>query len=124
MSSRQLVISDHPLTGLVRIFEDKIRLPETLTEELLKFVTQTGLIAEFPKGALSAIKDKNDIPVIYSALNGNTDLLVTGDRELLNLKIVDYYDDDCLDSGAFKIPTEHLSGWQQATNNLKRCGSG
>jgi len=74
---------------LERILEDKIRLPKTLLEEALSFVKQTGLMSEVIKGPTLNIKDKDDIPIIYSALNGGADLFVTGDKELLNLRTVD-----------------------------------
>ena len=88
LSSHQLIISEPLLTELERILEDKIRLPKTLLEEALSFVKQTGLMSEVIKGPTLNIKDKDDIPIIYSALNGGADLFVTGDKELLNLKAV------------------------------------
>jgi len=88
LSSHQLIISEPLLTELDRILEDKIRLPKTLLEEALNFVRQTGLMSEVIKGPPLNIKDKDDIPIIYSALNGGADLFVTGDKELLNLKTV------------------------------------
>jgi len=88
LSAHQLVISAPLLTELERILEQKIHLPKTLIEESLDFVIQTGLMSAVIKGPKLNIKDKDDIPIIYSALNGGVDLFVTGDKELLNLRIV------------------------------------
>ena len=35
------------------------------------------------------IRDKDDLTILSSALSGNADLLVTGDKELLNLGKID-----------------------------------
>lgn len=45
-------------------------------------------MSEEIKGPTLNIKDKDDIPIIYSALNGEADLFVTGDKALLKLKAV------------------------------------
>jgi uncharacterized protein len=89
VSSHQLIISEPLLTELERILKYKIHLPETLIKESLSFITQIGLAAEPIDGPVLDIEDKDDIVLIYSALNGNTNLFVTGDKELLDLEKVD-----------------------------------
>jgi putative PIN family toxin of toxin-antitoxin system len=88
LSSHQLVISQPLLIELERILEIKIRLPKALIEESLSFIKQIGLMSDAIKGPKLDIKDKDDIPIIYSALNGGADLFVTSDKEILNLRVV------------------------------------
>ena len=88
LSSHKLVISQPLLTELERILDNNIRLPKALIEESSGFIKQIGLMSEPVKGPKLDIKDKDDIPIIYSALNGEADLFVTSDKEILNLRVV------------------------------------
>ena len=89
LSFHQLVISIPLLTELERILQDKIKLPNNLVKESVEFLKQTGLMSEPIDKPIPDLKDKDDIPIINSALNGGVELFVTGDKEVLKLKVVD-----------------------------------
>ncbi len=89
LSFHQLVISLPLLSELERILRDKIRLPDNLIVESLDFLKQTGLMADSMERPIPELKDKDDVPIISSALNGGAELFVTGDKEILDLSIVD-----------------------------------
>ncbi|MDZ7665949.1 MAG: putative toxin-antitoxin system toxin component, PIN family [Desulfotignum sp.] len=89
LSFHQLVISLPLLSELERILRDKIKLPDNLIAESLDFLKQTGLMSDPMERPIPELKDKDDVPIINSALNGGVELFVTGDKEVLSLKIVD-----------------------------------
>ncbi len=89
LSFHQLVISTPLLSELERILKDKIKLPINLIEESLDFLIQTSLMSEPFERPIPELKDKDDIPIINSALNGGVELFVTGDKEVLKLRLVD-----------------------------------
>ena len=89
LSFHQLIISTPLLTELERILQDKIKLPNNLIIESIEFLKQTGLMSEPIDKPIPDLKDKDDIPIINSALNGGVELFVTGDKEVLKLKVVD-----------------------------------
>lgn len=89
LSFHQLVISLPLLSELERILRDKIKLPDHLIVESIGFLKQIGLMADPMERPIPELKDKDDVPIINSALNGGVDLFVTGDKEVLALKIVD-----------------------------------
>ena len=89
LSFHQLVISPPLLTELERIFQEKIKLPNNLITESLEFLKQTSITSEPIDRAIPELKDKDDVPIINSALNGGAELFVTGDKEVLKLKKVD-----------------------------------
>ena len=89
LSFHQLVISPPLLTELERILQEKIKLPNNLITESLEFLKQTSITSEPIDRAIPELKDKDDVPIINSALNGGAELFVTGDKEVLKLKKVD-----------------------------------
>ena len=89
LSFHQLVISTPLLTELERILKEKIKLPVDLIAESIDFLTQTGEMSEPFDRLIPELKDKDDEIIINSALNGNVELFVTGDKEVLKLRLVD-----------------------------------
>ncbi len=89
LSFHQLVISPPLLTELERILRDKIKLPNNLVAESLEFLKQTSLLSKPIDRLIPELKDKDDVPIINSALNAGVELFVTGDKEVLKLRIVD-----------------------------------
>jgi uncharacterized protein len=89
LSFHQLVISAPLLAELERILKDKIKLPENLINESLEFLKQTSTMSEPFDRPIPELKDKEDIPIVNSALNGGVELFITGDKEVLRLRSVD-----------------------------------
>jgi putative PIN family toxin of toxin-antitoxin system len=89
LSFHQLVISAPLLAELERILKEKIKLPDNLIFESLGFLKQIGLMSETFDRPIPELKDKDDVPIVNSALNGGVELFVTGDKEVLKLRIVD-----------------------------------
>jgi uncharacterized protein len=89
LSFHQLVISAPLLAELERMLKDKIKLPENLINESLEFLKQTSTMSEPFDRPIPELKDKDDIPIVNSALNGGVELFITGDKEVLRLRSVD-----------------------------------
>lgn len=52
----------------------------------MEVLTQDAVLSENTDLETIDINDKDDIPILSTALNGNAELFVTGDKELLELK--------------------------------------
>ena len=89
LSFHQLVISAPLLAELERILKDKIKLPENLINESLEFLKQTSTMSEPFDRPIPELKDKDDIPIVNSALNGGVELFITRDKEVLRLGSVE-----------------------------------
>jgi uncharacterized protein len=89
LSFHQLVISAPLLAELERILKDKIKLPENLINESLEFLKQTSTMSEPFDRPIPELKNKDDIPIVNSALNGGVELFITGDKEVLRLRSID-----------------------------------
>ncbi|MGH9424881.1 MAG: putative toxin-antitoxin system toxin component, PIN family [Terriglobia bacterium] len=88
----RLVLAEHELiTGEVvlqevqRVLTQKIHLSEPLVAEILAFLENQTVQAK-PKTTPSIrIRDQNDLMVLATALAAKADVLVTGDRDLLDV---------------------------------------
>lgn len=89
LSFHQLVISSPLLAEFERILQEKIKLPGSLIIESLGFLKQAGIMSHPMDRPIPGLKDKDDVPIINSALNGSAELFVTGDKEVLRLKQID-----------------------------------
>jgi uncharacterized protein len=84
--SHQLVISAPLIAELKNILHTKIRIPQEIVSDFVELLGQDSVLSESTKLTNVDIKDKDDILILSTALNGNADLFVTGDKELLELE--------------------------------------
>ncbi len=78
--------SPPPLVAeLEQVLRRKLKLPRSLVSEVLGFLKQEQHFYE--AGSLPAvkIKDRNDVKILFSAQEGEADVFVTGDKELVAL---------------------------------------
>ena len=85
LSEHQLLVSEPVLRELHRVLLRKFRLPPAVAGEfvgMLESEGEMGLVAE-----LTGLEfdDPDDIPILASAVGGNADFLITGDKAMLAL---------------------------------------
>jgi uncharacterized protein len=83
--SHQLVISAPLIAELKKILHTKIRIPQEIVSDFIELLSQDSILSESTELTNVDIKDKDDILILSTALNGNAKLLVTGDKEVLEL---------------------------------------
>ena len=83
--SHQLVISTPLIAELKHILHTKIGIPQEIISEFLDLLIQDSISVENIELTNIDIEDKDDIVILSTALNGNSELFVTGDKELLEL---------------------------------------
>ena len=89
LTSHELIISDALFKELERVLQQKFKLPSSLISEFLNLLKQDTILVKPVDVPKINIKDKNDLIILASAINGNADLFVTGDKELLELAKVE-----------------------------------
>jgi putative PIN family toxin of toxin-antitoxin system len=90
--SHQLVVSTTLFSELNNVLEEKLRLPQELITEFVEISQQDAHLSSPSDLPDVDIKDKDDMTILSSALNGKTDILITGDKELLELHRIDDMD--------------------------------
>jgi len=88
----QLVIAQHDLlvggtvrVELRRVLRDKLRLPAPLIHEFDGFLVRYGRVVSASEPANAVVRDPTDLSILAEAASGKAEILVTGDRDLLEL---------------------------------------
>ncbi|MDP2972421.1 MAG: putative toxin-antitoxin system toxin component, PIN family [Deltaproteobacteria bacterium] len=82
----QFIISYSLIKELGKALRKKLGVPENLTSELVEVLQKESVFSTSSSLPGIEIKDKDDLTILSCALNGKTDLFITGDKELLELK--------------------------------------
>ena len=80
-----VILSEHILDEVSRHFSGKFKATKAQAEGVVAFLRSSSEIVEpavVPRGTL---RDKDDLPVLGTAVAGAATCLVTGDQELLSL---------------------------------------
>jgi len=85
LASHQLVVSEPLFTELERVLLKKFGVPGNLVAELLETLKQDAHYSSPTSLPNIEIRDKDDVPILFSAVNGEADIFVTGDEDLLKL---------------------------------------
>lgn len=85
MEFHELVVSEHLLEELERTLKTKFGVPDDLIAETLEMLRQDAVIAASEPLARVSLKDRNDVAIVSSAIQGGAELLITGDKEILAL---------------------------------------
>jgi putative PIN family toxin of toxin-antitoxin system len=88
LAEHELVVSDPILAELERVLVDKLGLPRPRASAITKFVHDQADIAEPLEPASWPENDPDDRWIVATALVGKADVLVTGDRDLLEVRDV------------------------------------
>ena len=84
-ASHELFISEQVLIELRRVLRLKFGVSQELIDDFIELLEQDSIPAQ--PGQLPAIelKDSDDLTILGAAISAGAEVLVTGDRELLDL---------------------------------------
>jgi putative PIN family toxin of toxin-antitoxin system len=85
LAEHELVIGEVVVKEVESILHRKIKLPPDFSKEILAFL-ENQTVQPKPKTAFSIfIRDEGDLWILASALAAKSDVLVTGDKDLLDV---------------------------------------
>lgn len=80
-----LVISETVLDELCRVLRDKLGVPDATVEAAEVFLRRQGIVIGQAQSLGIAVRDCDDVAVLEEAVAGQANVLVTGDRDLLEV---------------------------------------
>jgi putative PIN family toxin of toxin-antitoxin system len=83
----QLVIGQSVLTELRRVLGQKIRVPVETVDEMDAFLRRQAIVADIGPTLTVKLRDKSDLAVLSQASGGGAEVLVTGDRDLIDIAL-------------------------------------
>jgi len=85
LAEHDLILGEQGLTELRRVLEKKMRVPRRRVDEVEAFLRAQAQVAEGGARPLIKVRDPADMKVLAEAITGQADILVTGDRDLLEV---------------------------------------
>lgn len=85
VAEHQLVIGETVLSELRRVLRQKIRVHAETIEEMDAFLRRQAIVVDVAPALNIKLRDKSDLLVLAEAIGGGADVLVTGDRDLLDI---------------------------------------
>jgi putative PIN family toxin of toxin-antitoxin system len=82
----ELVTSEYILEELHRTLIEKLKFPTRDTDQVCAFLRRSALIVEPADVASDVCRDPEDIPVLGTAMSGGCTLLISVDRDLLDIQ--------------------------------------
>lgn len=85
LAEHQLITGDVILGELHDVLAKRFKLPANTTKDILDLLRGHEMVAKPKKAASTPIRDPDDAWVLASAIEGRCDVLITGDRDLLDI---------------------------------------
>lgn len=86
LEGHTIVISEHILSETKENLVAKIHLPRAVVQEIIQYLRDVTEIVEPEVVDKPVCRDKSDDRIIGTALGGDADFIITGDKDLLVLK--------------------------------------
>ncbi|MBI4564609.1 MAG: putative toxin-antitoxin system toxin component, PIN family [Planctomycetes bacterium] len=86
LTEHALVTGEVVLAELQKALRRKLRLPGRTIREIIQFLRDQEVVPRPPAPSGAPVRDPDDRWIIASALVARADILVTGDRDLLELE--------------------------------------
>jgi putative PIN family toxin of toxin-antitoxin system len=86
ISSHELLLSEDTLQELERALKVKFKVSTVVIDEILNMLREIAEMALPEPITEIAIRDSKDVPILSSAINGDANVFVTGDKEVLGLR--------------------------------------
>jgi len=87
IADHTLVVSETVLGELRRVLRDKLGVPLATVESAEVFLRRHGIVIERAPPTGNELCDPDDVAVLGPAIAGKADMLVTGDRDLLEIDV-------------------------------------
>jgi putative PIN family toxin of toxin-antitoxin system len=84
----EFVSSKTVLVELERVLKEKFKVPGEVCKEVLDFLGSNIVLAENACKLKLPLSNESDILIVSEALAANADVLITGDKEIITLRLV------------------------------------
>lgn len=85
LSEHELVVGEVVLEELSRVLREKFSLPENILGHIVTLLREQTVVPP-PRGPMAVtVRDADDVKVLATAQAAEVDVLVTGDRDLLDI---------------------------------------
>jgi putative PIN family toxin of toxin-antitoxin system len=87
LSSHEIILSEHILREARRHLTGKFKMPARHVDEIIALLRESSTIVRPARVPADACRDRTDLAVLGTAQAAEADRLITGDGDLLELKM-------------------------------------
>ncbi len=84
-ASHKLLISEDVLNELKKVLKSKFGVQQRFIDDFIGLLKQDAMLCLCVSLPKVEVQDEDDLPILGAAIAANAEVLVTGDKELLNL---------------------------------------
>lgn len=85
LADHTLIVSETVVNELRRVLRDKLGVPAATVDSADVFLRRQGIVIDRAPALGIEVRDPDDVAVLEQAIAGEADMLVTGDRDLLEI---------------------------------------
>ena len=85
LAEHELVIGETVLAETARVLRDKMRVPKDVIQEFVELLRDESEVVQATEPLQIVIRDQSNVAVMSEAISGRAEVLVTGDRDLLEI---------------------------------------
>jgi len=85
LAEHQLVIGESVLAEVQRVLRQKMRIPDDVIAEFEALLRAEAQVVPKARTTDIAVRDKSDMAVLAEAISGQAQVLVSGDKDLLEI---------------------------------------
>jgi len=85
LAEHQLMLGETVLVELSRVLDRKMRMPKVAVAEAEAFLRREAIVVSRGADIRVSVRDPDDVAILAEAVEGLADVLVTGDRDLLEI---------------------------------------
>lgn len=84
LAEHQLILGETVVAELERILRTKIKVPADTVDETIRFLRGQSVVVSQGADIDLELRDPDDVPVVAEAVAGLAEILVSGDKDLLD----------------------------------------
>jgi uncharacterized protein len=85
LAEHQLIVGETVLSEVRRVLRQKMRVPDEVAGEFEALLRTEALVVAKARNVSIVVRDKSDMLVLAEAISGKAEVLVTGDKDLLEV---------------------------------------
>ena len=89
LDSTTIIISEHILSKVSRVFLEKIKLPSDKVSDIIAYLREQCMIKDYKKLNEKICRDSDDDNILAMVKGNEVDYIITGDQDLLVLEEFD-----------------------------------
>ena len=87
IGNQEIILCEDIITETFEKLKKKIKLTDKVVHQIIEFLKEYSIIIKPQVIDPDSCRDKNDLMVLGTAISGNVDYIISGDKDLLEISV-------------------------------------